>query len=294
MIRHALAGALAASALISTASAQMFFPNDFEPGSPMLDPVSSYFGGVASFGVRPSTQALFSGRSLELWANFQPDVFFNIAGFQVGGLSIPRANLGFAASASTFSVTVKPPATGRLNMIVSIREDDDGDGVLDSEADDFWESAPILLSTATQVYNIPLSTFTISNPGSGNGVRETGTSPRLGIVLTFETRPTLPGGTVEFPVALQIDHLGIYAGNQTLPTPPACPADLDNDGSLSNGGTQDGAVDINDLLFFLAAFEGGALQGDLDNDGDPVLGTPDGAVTIDDLLFFLARFEGGC
>lgn len=71
----------------------------------------------------------------------------------------------------------------------------------------------------------------------------------------------------------------------------ACPADLD-DGSGS--GSPDGAVTIDDLLFFLIAFEAGSPFVDLDNDGDPAAGTPDGAVTIDDLLYFLFHFEAGC
>lgn len=75
---------------------------------------------------------------------------------------------------------------------------------------------------------------------------------------------------------------------------PQCLADLDSDGLFSNGGTPDGAVTIEDLLFMLAAFEAGDVAADLDDDGDPATGTPDGAVTIEDLLFFLARFEAGC
>jgi hypothetical protein len=70
-----------------------------------------------------------------------------------------------------------------------------------------------------------------------------------------------------------------------------CPADLDN-GEL--GGVPDGAVEISDMLYFLAGFYAGSSVVDLDNDGDPSVGTPDGAVTIDDLLFFVAHFEGGC
>lgn len=73
-----------------------------------------------------------------------------------------------------------------------------------------------------------------------------------------------------------------------------CAADMDNDGTLSNGGAPDGGVDINDLLYFLAGFEAGSGAVDLDNDGDPAVGTPDGGVDINDLLFFLARFEAGC
>jgi len=76
----------------------------------------------------------------------------------------------------------------------------------------------------------------------------------------------------------------------TIPSP--CPADLDNDGLLTNGGTPDHAVTIDDLLFLLAAFEAGNLAADLDNGSNT--GTRDNAVTIEDLLYFLAHFEAGC
>jgi hypothetical protein len=72
---------------------------------------------------------------------------------------------------------------------------------------------------------------------------------------------------------------------------PSCPADLDDGSGV---GIPDGGVDINDLLYFLAAFEAGNAHADLDNDGDPSIGTPDGGVDINDLLFFLARFQSGC
>lgn len=68
-----------------------------------------------------------------------------------------------------------------------------------------------------------------------------------------------------------------------------CIADID-DGSGS--GDCDGGVTIDDLLFYLAAFEAGGLQADID-DGSST-GTPDGGVTIDDLLYYLIRFENGC
>lgn len=70
-----------------------------------------------------------------------------------------------------------------------------------------------------------------------------------------------------------------------------CPADL---GSSFWPGYRDGAVTIDDLLYFLVAFEGGLSAADLDNDGDAEFGEPDAAVTIEDLLFYLARFEAGC
>jgi hypothetical protein len=68
-----------------------------------------------------------------------------------------------------------------------------------------------------------------------------------------------------------------------------CPADLD-DGTGT--GVRDCGVDINDLLFFLAAYEAGSLTADLD-DGS-FTGTRDGGVDINDLLFFLSHYEGGC
>ncbi len=70
---------------------------------------------------------------------------------------------------------------------------------------------------------------------------------------------------------------------------PGCPADLD-DGTGT--GAPDGGVDINDLLYFLGAYEAGSIAADLD-DGSGA-GTPDGGVDINDLLFFLARYEAGC
>lgn len=71
--------------------------------------------------------------------------------------------------------------------------------------------------------------------------------------------------------------------------PARCFADQD-DGSGT--GHPDGAVTIDDLLFFLGGFEGGNAMVDLD-DGSGA-GRPDGAVTIDDLLYFLGAFENGC
>lgn len=68
-----------------------------------------------------------------------------------------------------------------------------------------------------------------------------------------------------------------------------CTADLD-DGTGS--GRIDNAVDINDLLYFLTAFEAGSPLVDID-DGSGT-GTRDEGIDISDLLFFLQRFEAGC
>lgn len=280
--------AIAILASLPLAAANAAIPNDFEPGSPALSPLGSYFGGVGAFGVRASTAAVYSGASLELWANFQHDAFFHIAGFQTGLIDVPRSALTFPPSADTLSITVRPPTSGRFQMTIGIREDDDGDGIYDSGNDDLWETSPILLDTTTRVYNFPISSLTLANPGSGNGILNLSTTPSMGMVVTFETRASLPGGIVEQPASFFIDHLGLFSGNQSLPQ-TSCPADLDNG---SNTGTRDDAVDINDLVFFLTRFESGSPAADLDNGSGS--GTPDQAVTIEDLLFFLVHFEAGC
>ena len=68
-----------------------------------------------------------------------------------------------------------------------------------------------------------------------------------------------------------------------------CVADLDDGTGTGEG---DGAVTIDDLLYFLVQFEAGSVNVDVDNGTGT--GTTDGAVTIDDLLYFLVRFEAGC
>lgn len=68
-----------------------------------------------------------------------------------------------------------------------------------------------------------------------------------------------------------------------------CAADVD-DGTGT--GTRDGAVTVDDLLYFLGAFEAGSSRADVDN--GTFTGTTDGAVTIEDLLYYLVRFEAGC
>jgi Immunoglobulin domain/Bacterial Ig domain len=68
-----------------------------------------------------------------------------------------------------------------------------------------------------------------------------------------------------------------------------CRSDLDN-GTMQ--GIPDGAVTVDDLLFFLVGFENGSASVDLDNGS--MTGTSDQAVTVDDLIYFITRFEIGC
>ena len=81
--------------------------------------------------------------------------------------------------------------------------------------------------------------------------------------------------------------------SQTWGLETRCPADLDNgSGFGSASSAKDGGVTIDDMLFFLAAYEATDARADLD-DGSGA-GTPDGGVDINDLLFFLAHYEAGC
>jgi hypothetical protein len=68
-----------------------------------------------------------------------------------------------------------------------------------------------------------------------------------------------------------------------------CPADVD-DGSAT--GRPDGAVTIDDLLYYIEVFNQGLVAADID-DGSGT-GTREGGVTIDDLLYYIVRYEQGC
>jgi len=103
------------------------------------------------------------------------------------------------------------------------------------------------------------------------------------ITGTFSTvnTPLLPGGF----------HYAVKYLPTAVRLQVVCPADVDDDGNFP-GANADGGVDINDLLFFLAAFEAGSSAADLDDGTNS--GVPDNGVDISDLLFFLSHFEAGC
>ncbi len=82
---------------------------------------------------------------------------------------------------------------------------------------------------------------------------------------------------------------GLPNGGAPVAPNTCCPSDLDNG---SGTGARDYAVNINDLLYFLVAFEAGHAAANLDNGSGT--GTPDETVDINDLLYFLVRFEAGC
>jgi len=99
----------------------------------------------------------------------------------------------------------------------------------------------------------------------------TNVAPRTGNVVLHLFKPGAPGALKSI-TAVGLPTVGV----------PQCPADM-------NG---DSGVEISDLLAFVEFFADGHLGADLDNGSGN--GNPDGGVTADDLLFFLARYEGGC
>jgi hypothetical protein len=69
----------------------------------------------------------------------------------------------------------------------------------------------------------------------------------------------------------------------------SCDADVDNGGGA---GVKDGAVTIEDLLYYLGEYAAGRVAADVDDGSGE--GWRDDAVTIEDLLYFLERFAAGC
>jgi hypothetical protein len=272
-MNHLLASASLAILLSTTVVlAGPTCPNEFETPDTRLNPLFAYFGGVTGWGTVHSTTTIHSGYSCEVWATLVNDQF-SVAGFAVGTFGISPPALNVPASADTFSVTIQSPTNGQLSVSVTLREDDNNDGVINvNEDDDQWESPTIMLLPGTNVYNIPASQFQDSDADVGNNQPNFTTTGRLAYMLVFESRDSYPGGQVVGSVSLRVDHCGLYIGAQTLP-PQGVPGDIDGDGE----------VDVNDLLAQLSAW--GACDGcpaDLDGNG---------FVNVTDLLELLAHWS---
>ena len=238
-------------------------PTEFESPQSILDRLFSFFGGVRTFALTPSTNLLFSGDSLQIDVEFQPS-FFSAAGIGIGTAGITPPALHVAPNADTFSITVQSPTTGDLSFVVTIQEDDSGDGIIDlGLGDDEWESPLLVLQPGTNVYNIPTSTFIDTGLGSGNGIMNFTTTTAMGLIITFESNTNLPSGIITTPTTFFIDHAGLYAGNQVIP-PLVCLGDADGSG----------AIDFSDITSVLGnwqanytALPSGTGPGDADGDG---------------------------
>lgn len=281
---------LAAGALAASAAAQPTLNNDFEITGSMYNKLFSYFGGVASYAVAPSPNLVYSGQSAQLTINYQPDAIFSSAACAIGSYLLTGAALNREPGADTFSITIDAgasiPAGKQLRLLVTLREDDDGDGAIDIlGADDEWKSTGgggIVLMPGRNVYNIPFPSFLDTDPDTGNGVRNFNTAGAMGLILEFQTRRAFPGGAIEVPVTLHLDHAGLFAGAQTIPSSqPQCPADFDDSGT----------VDATDIFVYLDAWfaqsghSGEGLSADVDGSGD---------VSATDIFVFLDEWFTPC
>lgn len=257
-----------AMSLAAPLNAAVTCPNDFEIPSNALGPIYAFFGGVTSWGASPSSVPVHSGQSLEVWANLIDDGF-SAAGFAVGTFGISAPNLNVPPTAAYFSVTIQSPSNGQLSVKITLREDDNNDGVINAGSDDDqWESNTYMLLPGTNVYNMPLSTFEDLNPDTGNDTQNFTTTGRLAYFLTFESRDAYPGGQIIGPVSVHVDHVGLYTDPQTIPS-PTNPADIDGDGS----------VGVPDLLAVINQWGvcGTTCTADISPQpsGDGVIGVPD-------------------
>jgi hypothetical protein len=167
-----------------------------------------------------------------------------------------------------------------------LREDDNGDNVIDiNGADDEWESATYLLNPGTSAYNIPLSSLVDSNPGDGNDVLNPASTNRLAYLLVFESRDSYPGGQIVGPVSLWIDHVGLFDGPQTIPTPAVCVGDC-----VPEGG--DGEVSIADVLSVVTGFGSETETCDF-VPANPDGSFGDGVISVADVLAVVTNF-GPC
>lgn len=270
-------GALAVlGGLSMTALAQPTLPNECDSAANQFQGLAAYFGGVAAYGAEITPgPTLHSGNTLRCWANFRHDSFFHLAGFTIGAAAIARPALATPASVGFFSMAVNVPAMQgkQLKLRIVLREDDNNNGVIDAiEEDDEWEASVILSTPGPMMVNIPVAAFVDTNPLTGNDTREFGTINRMGVNITFETRQDLSGGIIEFPVSLNIDHVGLFAAAQSLPV--ACAPDFNHDGTLG----------VPDIFDFLNAWLAGNAAADFNG----------GGLAVQDIFDFLNAWFGGC
>lgn len=277
MNRFRASFALSVAAITTPVLGQTTIPSEFEAPGSLLRRAFTYFGGVGSTAVTPSATTIYTGNSMQLTIAFQPDALFSIAGAGfMSDIMAPPA-LSVPATAAVFSVTIESPVGDRLVAFVRIREDDNADGVIDTLGDDDqWESTATLLHPGVQTLNVPLDAFADTNPDAGDNVQGFSTTGRLRYYLVFETRATLPGGILQTPVTLRVDHAGFFAQPQTPPA-ASCAADLDASGTL----------DPDDLADYVAAYFAQPPSALADWNAD-------GNTDPDDLADYIAEYFLGC
>jgi hypothetical protein len=183
--------------------------------------------------------------------------------------------------------------TGQITSATQSIDVSQGAGVIDAGIATYALSAFLGGSTGQDDTMILSLTFNAASGESvGTATVNGPTAAQRGgqTALLLRSRSgTVPAGTRTINIAVVANRTsGVgtyndgYADNISLRLTNPCVADF----------TLDGGVGIEDLLDYLAAFENGNTDADVD-DGSST-GIPDGGVGIEDLLYFLVRFEAGC
>jgi len=269
----------AATGFAPHALAQPSIPAEFDTPGATLDRLFTV-GGVTGFIVTESAQSVYQGGSLQVDIGFNDGGFFTFQSVGLGAQAVSAAAFAVQPGADTFSITIQAPAvlSGGLRLLVTLRDDDNLDSIIDLNDDDEWLSDPIPLSTGLAVYNVPLAAFTDSNPGDGDDTPNLGSGLAGTMILTIETTESMAGGRLIEPVTLHIDHAGAYLGNQSIPDGGAC--------NVADLADPLGTLDFSDVLAFLAAF--GAQDPAAD------LAPPTGVFDFTDVIAFLGAFGVGC
>ncbi|MGP1273557.1 MAG: GC-type dockerin domain-anchored protein [Phycisphaerales bacterium] len=256
-----------------TALAQPTIPAEFDEPGRLLDRLFTV-GGVASLQVSASSQPVYAQGSMQVDIGFVPGGFFN---FSTAGIGVLDVGSGFRVdpNADTFSIAILAPnpLPGGLELEVILRDDDNADGVTDPGSDDEWESDPLDVMPGLNIYNIPLAAFTDLNPGVGNDAPDFASGPTGGMILTFVTSTSMPEGRIEVATRLLVDHIGVYDGEQALPT--ECIADTNGDGVLSPA----------DFTGWVVAYN--TQSPECDQNGDD-------ACTPDDFTAWIRNYNAGC
>lgn len=260
----------------ATVQAQPELPSEFDSPSSSLDRLFA-LGGVGSFQVSQSGETIYAGGSYRLDIAFNNSGIFSFSSVGLGVLNSGPGGFATDPAGDTFSITVRTPepAVGGLVLTVTLRDDDNNDGLIDAgDDDDEWISPPIELSPGTAIYNIDLSVFEDFNPGVGNDMPDFATGPVGAMLMSFETSTAMPDGRIEIPVTLWIDHAGVYVGEQTL-SGNDCFADTNGDGLVSPA----------DFSAWVAAF----------NDNTPACDqNENGSCTPADFSAWVSNYNTGC
>ncbi len=261
------------------AFAQPTLPADFDAPGQTLDRIFTV-GGVVGFTVSESTQSVFQGGSLQVDIGFNNGGFFSFQSVGLGAQSVSGANFNIQPGADTFSITIlaPSPAVGGLQLFVTLRDDDNHDAIINLADDDEWISDPVPIAPGLGVYNIPLAAFTDANPGEGDDTPNIGSGLAGTMILTLETRESLPAGRITQPITVFLDHGGVFADDQNLPNAGPC--------NIADFAEPLGVLDFSDVLAFLTAFGSQNPAADL--------APPTGVFDFTDVIAFLGAFGAGC